>query len=61
MSKIGLVLGGGGARGFALLGVVKALYEKNIFPDMISGVSAGALAGAFLADGKDPDTIHAPQ
>ena len=58
MSKIGLVLGGGGARGFALLGVVKALYEKNIFPDMISGVSAGALAGAFLADGKTPDTIH---
>jgi NTE family protein len=54
---LGLVLGGGGARGFAHLGVAKALLEKGIKPDIISGVSAGAIAGAFLASGMDPDTI----
>ena len=55
--SIGLVLGGGGARGFAHLGVAKALKEKNIAPDIISGVSAGAIAGVFLAAGMDPDDI----
>ena len=55
--SIGLVLGGGGARGFAHLGVAKALKEKNITPDIISGVSAGAIAGVFLAAGMDPDDI----
>lgn len=54
---LGLVLSGGGARGFAHLGVAKALYEKGIKPDIISGVSAGAIAGAFLASGMDPDDI----
>lgn len=55
--SLGLVLSGGGARGFAHLGVAKALYEKGIKPDIISGVSAGAIAGAFLASGMDPDDI----
>lgn len=54
---LGLVLGGGGARGFAHLGVAKALNEKGIKPDIISGVSAGAIAGVFLASGMDPDEI----
>jgi len=49
--KIGIALGGGGARGFAHLGVLKALEEKGIKPDVISGVSAGALIGAFIASG----------
>ncbi len=49
--KIGIALGGGGARGFAHLGVLKALDEKGIRPDIISGVSAGALVGAFIASG----------
>lgn len=49
--KIGIALGGGGARGFAHLGVLKALEEKGIKPDIISGVSAGALIGAFIASG----------
>lgn len=53
--KIGLVLGGGGARGFAHLGVYKVLEEQNIKPDYISGVSAGAVIGAFLANGKSAD------
>ncbi len=54
MYAIGLVLSGGGARGFAHLGIAEALREKGIVPDIISGVSAGAIAGAFLAAGKSP-------
>jgi len=50
----GLVLSGGGTRGFAHLGVLKALEEHNIKPDIIAGVSAGSIAGAFYADGKSP-------
>jgi len=56
--KTGLVLSGGGARGFAHLGVVKALNEKGIRCDIISGVSAGAIAGAYLASGFRPDQIY---
>jgi NTE family protein len=55
--SLGLVLSGGGARGFAHLGVAKALYEKGIHPDIISGVSAGSIAGAFLAARMDPEVI----
>ncbi len=49
--NIGLVLSGGGARGFAHLGVIHALNEAGIFPDIISGTSAGALIGVLYADG----------
>lgn len=52
--KLGIALGGGGARGFAHLGVMQGLYEKGIQPDIISGVSAGAIAGAFIAAGHSP-------
>lgn len=55
--KLGLVLSGGGARGFAHIGVLKALEEKKIKPDVISGVSAGAIVGAFYADGFSPEEI----
>lgn len=55
--KIGLALSGGGARGFAHLGVIKTLEEKEIKPDYISGVSAGALVAAFYADGRTPEEI----
>jgi NTE family protein len=55
--KIGLVLSGGGARGFAHLGVIQALNESGIFPDVISGTSAGAIAGALYADGYSPIEI----
>jgi len=54
---IGVVLSGGAARGLAHLGVLKALEESNIRPDVISGVSAGAIAGALYADGKSPEEI----
>jgi len=55
--KTGLVLSGGGTRGFAHLGVIAALFEKGIKPDVISGVSAGAIVGAFIAGGKTPEEI----
>lgn len=55
--KTGLVLSGGGTRGFAHLGVIAALNELGIQPDVISGVSAGAIVGAFIAAGKNPEEI----
>jgi NTE family protein len=55
--KTGLVLSGGGTRGFAHLGVITALFEKGIKPDVIAGTSAGAIAGAFAAAGKNPHDI----
>ena len=55
--KTGLVLSGGGARGFAHLGVLQALNEAGIYPDIISGTSAGALAGVLYCDGHSPKKI----
>ncbi len=55
--KTGLVLSGGAARGFAHLGVLKALEEYNMKPDIISGVSAGSIAGVLYADGYSPEEI----
>ena len=55
--RTGLVLSGGGARGFAHLGVLQALNEADIYPDIISGTSAGALAGVFYCDGHSPREI----
>ncbi len=49
--KIGLALGGGGARGLAHIGVLKALEKNNINIDLISGTSMGAIIGAFYAAG----------
>lgn len=54
---LGLALSGGGAKGFAHLGVLKAMEERGIRPDMISGTSAGALAGVLYADGNAPEEI----
>jgi len=54
---VGVVLSGGGTRGFAHLGVLKALEESNIKPDIISSVSAGSVVGALYADGKTPEEI----
>jgi NTE family protein len=55
--KIGLVLSGGGTRGFAHLGLIQALNEAGIFPDVISGTSSGAMAGVLYADGFTPHEI----
>lgn len=53
----GLVLSGGGAKGFAHLGVIQALNENGIYPEIISGTSAGAFAGVLYADGYSPKEI----
>ncbi|MAN59682.1 MAG: patatin [Flavobacteriaceae bacterium] len=57
--KIGLVLSGGGVKGVAHIGVLKALAEANIHPQLLSGSSAGALVGALYASGRTPDEILA--
>jgi NTE family protein/lysophospholipid hydrolase len=54
----GLVLGGGGARGFAHLGVSRALKECGIDVDMIGGASMGAIMGAVIARGGDLDDME---
>jgi NTE family protein len=53
--RIGLVLSGGGARGIAHLGVLKALTELGLPIDRISGTSAGAITGALYGAGYSPD------
>lgn len=55
--KLGLVLSGGGARGFAHLGTAKAFYEEGYKFDIITGTSMGAIVGAVLADGYQPEEI----
>lgn len=55
--KYGYVLSGGGARGVAHIGVLKALEEHGIRPSVISGTSAGAIVGALYAAGHSPDKV----
>lgn len=55
--RIGLVLSGGGARGIAHIGLLKALEEYGIMPDVISGASAGSIAGGLYCHGYSPDDM----
>jgi len=55
--KVGLVLSGGGAKGAAHLGVIKALEENNIPIDYVTGTSIGAIVGAMYASGWTPDEV----
>lgn len=55
--KIGLALSGGGARGFAHIGVLKVLVENNIPIDMIAGTSAGSIIGGAFAAGMSVEQI----
>ncbi len=55
--KIGLVLGGGGARGFAHIGVLKSLEKRGLEPMAIAGCSMGGLVGALIAAGYDHQGI----
>jgi NTE family protein len=55
--KMGLVLSGGGVKGVAHIGVLKALAEHGIYPDIVSGSSAGAVVGALYASGRTADEI----
>jgi NTE family protein len=57
MPTISLCLSGGGARGMAHLGVLQYLYEKRYQIQAVSGTSAGAIIGAFIADGFHPAEI----
>lgn len=50
--KIGIALGGGAARGWSHIGVLKALHRRGIEPEVVTGASIGSLVGAALAAGK---------
>ena len=56
--KIGLAFGGGGARGFALIGVIRAFEEENIKFDYIAGTSIGSIMGAMLAYGLTSEQMQ---
>lgn len=56
--KVGLALGGGAARGFAHIGVIKALEAQGIMPDIVVGTSAGSLVGALYAAGNNGFMLH---
>lgn len=53
LPKVGLVLGGGAARGFAHVGVIRVLEQEKIPIDLIVGTSVGSLVGAIYADKKN--------
>jgi len=55
--NFGLALSGGGARGFAHAGAIKAIEDAGHKPEIISGTSAGALAAVLYADGYTPEEI----
>lgn len=55
--KLGLALSGGGAKGFAHIGVFKLMEECGLKPDIIAGTSVGSLMGALYADGYSADEI----
>lgn len=55
--QVGLVLSGGGAKGIAHIGVIKALEENDIPFDCVAGTSAGAIVGSLYACGWSPEEI----
>jgi NTE family protein len=55
---IGLVLSGGGARGFAHIGLLRVLERHGIEPDVLAGTSMGAILGALYAHGYRADDLH---
>lgn len=57
--KVGLALGGGGARGFAHIGVMRAIEERGIEPVAVAGCSMGGIVGAFVANGITSEKIRA--
>jgi NTE family protein len=56
--KIGLTLSGGGAKGIAHIGVIRALIENGVIPTIVSGTSAGSIVGALYAAGASPDDME---
>ena len=55
--KVGVFLSGGGALGFAHIGMLQAMEEEGITPDYVAGASMGALIGAVYSAGKSPQEI----
>jgi predicted acylesterase/phospholipase RssA len=55
---LGLVLGGGAAKGYAHIGLLKVLEEENLQPEIVVGASMGALVGGFYAAGFDAQTLE---
>lgn len=55
--KVGIALSGGGGRGFAHAGVLRAIDEMGIKPEIIAGTSAGSIAGALYASGVAPSQM----
>ena len=51
--RIGIALGGGAAKGFAHIGVIKMLEANGLIPEVVAGTSAGSLVGALYASGMD--------
>ncbi len=56
--KLALVLGGGGARGLAHIGVIRVLERAGIMPDLIVGTSMGAVVGGMYAQSLDIDSVE---
>ena len=57
-AKIGIALSGGGARGMAHIGVLRALLELGMEPEIVSGASAGSIVGALYAAGLPPSRMR---
>lgn len=55
--NLGITLSGGGIRAFSHLGVLKALHEKGLKPDIVSGASMGSIVGALYCDGHNVEDI----
>ena len=55
--RVGLVLSGGGAKGVAHIGILKAMEEAGIYPDYITGTSMGSIVGGLYAIGYSADDI----
>jgi NTE family protein len=55
--RLGIVLSGGGSRGIAHIGVLRALQQHGIHPDCVAGTSAGAIVGALYAAGYSPERM----
>lgn len=57
--RVGIALSGGGARGIAHIGVLKALLEQGVEPVVVSGTSSGAIVGSLYAYGLDAEALQA--
>lgn len=55
--RLGLALGGGGVRGIAHAGAIKAIHEAGLKPDIVAGVSAGSIIAVLYAAGLSPDDM----